>query len=133
MDLIRWTPDLELGIEEIDRQHREVVDLINRLYACHLAGERRDVLGAIIEELERQTERHFADEERWMADNGIAGAAEHAAEHRSMLDDLHRYCDACVLGDGDPKVILGYMEHGFLRHIDDTDRRLVAGTAPTAA
>lgn len=132
MTLIRWTAKLELGIEEIDRQHQALIGAVNRIYDSLSAGCERDVLAAIIEELERLTAQHFATEDRLMDAHAYADAAAHKAEHRTMLADVQRYCDECVLGSTSPKVVLGYLEHWFLPHLDDADRRLAAALAAAA-
>lgn len=32
MAILAWVPELDTGIDEIDRQHRRIVDYINKLY-----------------------------------------------------------------------------------------------------
>lgn len=125
----QWTRRLLVGIPEIDRQHRELVELINRISDRIAAGDEQEVVTALIEQLERDTEVHFAAEERLMDAHAYHDSAAHKAEHREMLADIHRYCDECVLGRGNPKVVLGYLEHWFMRHIADADRRFGAAMA----
>ena len=124
-----WNRRLAVGIAEIDDQHRDLIAMIDRISDQIARGEDQDSICRLIAELEAATTRHFADEERLMDAHGYPDAEAHKAEHRRMLDDIRRYSDECVACDGNPKVVLGYLEHWFLRHIADADRRLGAAFA----
>ena len=50
-ELIRWSPELSVGIEEIDDQHRVLVDLLNDLNAATLAHHGAQEAPQILEKL----------------------------------------------------------------------------------
>jgi hemerythrin len=58
-----WDKDLETGYEVIDRQHKQLVETVNRLQAAKAAGKGADEIGEIIDFLLEYTDRHFREEE----------------------------------------------------------------------
>jgi hemerythrin len=58
-----WDKDLETGYEVIDRQHKQLIDTVNRLKAAKDAGKGPEEIGEIIDFLLDYTDRHFREEE----------------------------------------------------------------------
>lgn len=65
-NLIDWNNDLSVGIEEIDEQHKVLLNLINRLYQGIVQQTDVAVLQEIFNELVQYTVVHFAVEESLM-------------------------------------------------------------------
>lgn len=87
MDVITWKDSLSLQQPRMDQTHREFIDL--------LAGLQREAAGEVAAEVLRcydtfvaHTERHFAQEERWMASIGFAPQNCHSANHANVLNVL---------------------------------------------
>ena len=67
--MFQFTPDCMLGIEDIDKEHRRLFDLINDvLDALHKSSlfDQYETINNIIEDLEDYAEQHFAHEEAYM-------------------------------------------------------------------
>jgi hemerythrin-like metal-binding protein len=63
IDVFPWDDNFNIGLPEVDAQHRRLVDLINRL-AAHVAfGLNKIELDKIFDELVAYTDYHFATEE----------------------------------------------------------------------
>lgn len=77
-----------IGIPSIDREHREIVDQVNRIGEAINANRDNDVLATLMNELVVLAQRHFEYEERLMNDHGFPGLVEHAKEHRELLKRL---------------------------------------------
>jgi hemerythrin len=58
-----WDKDLETGYEVIDRQHKQLIETVNRLKAAKDAGRGPEEIGEIIDFLLEYTDRHFREEE----------------------------------------------------------------------
>ena len=91
-----WAALLELGIAEIDEQHRTLFRLLNELRAAADAPDAIERQSAILAELDVDTRRHFAAEERLMRDIGFPDIAAHIAEHQRLQRELDD-CRAHVL------------------------------------
>lgn len=120
---IAWSVRYAVGIEVIDGQHRQMLELVNRVLEGLRAGREPDELIEVLRELVRCTEHHFATEERLMDELG-AKATRHRAEHRRLLESLRRFTDqldAKALASG-PR----FLRQWLLKHIEAIDRPFAA-------
>lgn len=100
--LFAWERRYDTGIEEIDRDHRDLVNLINDLYEAMQDGTGGALLLPIFSALKHYTETHFEREERFMADCNLPDQARHSREHKQMMTKLadlekrHRQGEAAI-------------------------------------
>ncbi|HEX9184362.1 MAG TPA: hemerythrin family protein [Burkholderiales bacterium] len=116
---LEWHDRYAVGIAVIDGQHREMLDLVNRLFAGVQAGGDRDELVETLRELVRATEHNIATEERLMQEHGLA-LAHHHDEHARLLEAIRRFdvpLDASGLG-----AMGRFLREWLLGHIDEDDR-----------
>lgn len=57
--LLEWNKNLSVGVEKIDQQHKELIEILNKLYLAMKQGQARDEMGKIFLELVSYTECHF--------------------------------------------------------------------------
>jgi len=100
--LIEWKDNLNLGIPEMDRQHRAMATHLNHLFT--MVRERPDSLQNE-EEIEQElhtlyhnARAHFQCEERLMREYGYPDLGEHEREHAMLLAEL--------------KTLIGRLERG---------------------
>ena len=84
MRLVAWDDSWSVGVEEIDRQHRKIVDMINRLETARANGQSATVIGAIMEEILQYTDYHFGLEELYFDEFKYADTDRHKAAHRAL-------------------------------------------------
>ncbi len=80
MAILAWVPELDTGIDEIDRQHRRIVDYINKLYELRESPDRQ-ALGDVIGEMVDYTLSHFVFEETLIENAGYMFAGPHKKVH----------------------------------------------------
>jgi diguanylate cyclase (GGDEF)-like protein/hemerythrin-like metal-binding protein len=118
-----WNPAHDVGVDVIDAQHRGLVDLVNKLGEDLKAGRNRDAVLATLAALVTFTVKHFATEERLMAEHaGWPLAAQHAQEHRKLVDDvtsLTVHVDVKSM-----TLTMRFLQEWLLRHIAAMDRPL---------
>lgn len=61
-----WSSEFEVGVELIDRQHRELIDRINKLLAAIREGRGREETFKVMRFLQEYVVEHFSAEERFM-------------------------------------------------------------------
>lgn len=85
---LAWSDTLSVAVDEIDDDHRRLVDLFN-IFA-HAVAESEDpgYLEALLEELIACTAWHFKHEERLMLKYAYEGFAEHKQEHQDLIDGV---------------------------------------------
>ncbi|MDP2825528.1 MAG: bacteriohemerythrin [Sulfuritalea sp.] len=78
--LVSWTPDLSVGIDAIDDQHKRIVDYINQLHEAGLHQD-REAVNRVLEDLVDYTMSHFSFEEAMMEQARYRFAAPHKKVH----------------------------------------------------
>lgn len=95
MQTVNWSDAYSVGDDEIDRQHKRLLDIINELAAAVLAGASAPPGAArkIFDRLAEYVTTHFAYEEQRIADAGypIDKVEAHRREHREILRRLQRF------------------------------------------
>jgi len=116
---LEWSDRYAVGVAVIDGQHREMLELVNRLFASLQAGRDRDEVVETLRELVRVTEHNIATEERLMQEHGLA-LGRHQEEHQRLLEAIRRFdvpLDASGLG-----ATGRFLREWLLGHIDEDDR-----------
>jgi hemerythrin len=88
MKIISWDDSLSVGVEEIDQDHRRLVELFNLLSEAVENRESAEYIDALLVELISCTEWHFRHEERLMIRHGYDGMEDHKDEHIDLVDNV---------------------------------------------
>ncbi len=88
----KWSPEYSVNIKTIDDQHRELVNILNRLFVAVSKREGDKVIAGILDALITYTQTHFALEERLMRQANYKDFEAHKAEHKILLDQLDQLC-----------------------------------------
>lgn len=125
MSLIEWNDAFDLGIEEIDVEHRALVALINALHdAMSLGAGRADIIEGI-SEIYSLVSAHFAREEAFMRETRYMAYAEHKEDHEVLLDDLRDIIDDVSRnGEYEEARLSADLQYWFAEHFRTHDARL---------
>jgi hemerythrin len=83
-----WSSEFEVGVELIDRQHRELIARINKLLAAIRAGKGREETFVVMRFLQEYVVEHFSAEEQFMLRHNYDEYEEHKKIHDSFIADL---------------------------------------------
>jgi hemerythrin len=125
MALMEWTPQMQIGIKQIDSEHKKLVLLINQLFEAMQKGAGHEALGQILTGLINYTATHFAYEEKLFAETGYPDTAAHKKEHENLkqrvLDIQKRY----AAGDEDTLSIetLTFLKNWLINHTTGSDKK----------
>lgn len=124
MTLLHWQENFRIGIEEVDYEHRELIELINSLHAA-LSGERAgERVEAFLGEIFADIAAHFALEERVMRERRYDALAAHKADHERLLDELRDIMDAQADGaELDDADLSARLSAWFGEHFQSHDAR----------
>lgn len=125
MTLIKWKDEFSVGIEEVDHEHRELIELINGLHDVMQLGADQVQVVDLLGEIYAQIAAHFALEEKMMRETRYPGYAEHKEDHETLLDDLRDIMDE-VEDDGrfDAVQLSNDLNRWFGDHFSEFDARL---------
>jgi hemerythrin len=121
-----WTRELELGIEEIDEQHRELFRRAERLYHAMCQGQ-PPAAEAMLASFRDFVLSHFEFEERWMSRADFPDLKGHREAHREFADRLHAVTGEYRRNGPSPAVaetLREWSEAWLQEHIGGPDRLL---------
>ena len=96
MTLLKWRPSYSLGIPSVDLEHREMIDMINGVYAGLDDQADPHQLEAALEDIYAGISSHFALEERHMRKAAYEEYEDHKEEHEDLLDQIRDMMDEFV-------------------------------------
>ena len=90
---VQWTSSMDIGIGEIDSQHRMLVDYINDLHSAMSNHRSARELLEILHKLRDYTSTHFRDEEKRFVHTDYPTVKDHLQIHREFeakVDEVER-------------------------------------------
>jgi hemerythrin len=93
MALLHWNDRYSVGIEAVDYEHKELIDLINQLYDRAVRDDEAATVEAFFGDLLKAISAHFALEERFMRERKYAQRESHKRDHERLLDELRDIMD----------------------------------------
>jgi hemerythrin len=140
-----WSKVFETGIDQVDDQHRALVDIINRL-GSHVAQADTLAVGeldAVLADAGAYAKYHFTEEEALMSATGLEPSYidDHRALHADFLQELTLLQQALrCTPDGGADSLLRFLTSWLAFHILGTDQGMArqfaavrAGQSPAAA
>ena len=93
MQLLQWQASYSLGIPAVDLEHRQMIDMINEVYASVDDQNDAQAVQAALAEIHAGIAAHFALEERLMKEAGYDEYAAHKDNHEVLLDEIRDMMD----------------------------------------
>ena len=124
MAILAWVPELDTGIDEIDRQHRRIVDYINKLYELRESPD-REALGDVIGEMVDYTLSHFVFEETLIENAGYMFAGPHKKVHELFTGRVSEMQTRFDAGEDVAAELHGMLSRWLFNHIRNEDHGYV--------
>ena len=123
---IVWSDDFLIGIEELDYEHRGLVEDINKLHRNLLEDIDMDRIEDTLGSIHARMQAHFALEERVMLSHEYPHYPEHKSEHERLLDE---YTELMTKFERDPNLadreaIQGVLCQWIVSHILTSDKKM---------
>ena len=125
-DLV-WDKLLSVQVDEIDQDHRRLIDLFNILSHSVADEDAANYIEAVMEELISCTVWHFRHEERFMVKYGYESFTEHKTEHQELIESA-RALQTKLIQEGKEfsSEDITFLEHWLTGHILTADMKLGA-------
>jgi hemerythrin-like metal-binding protein len=133
-EFIKWRDAWLFGVDQLDHQHRQMAQLLNRLVrecACSdskkrsMSEEKKRVLAGLLDELYTLSKQHFRDEEALMMEEEYPAYVQHAREHAMLLGEFKSTFRA-KLDEGccnmNPQTLTA-LKSWFVVHVACSDRK----------
>lgn len=121
-----WTPELSVGLDEIDAQHRVLVDIINRIYLALINRWNREQVAQVLDELVQYTQVHFAVEESLFRITNYPDYESHKALHERLRDQVASIQRRFERGDIELDLkLMTFLRNWLTDHIHGEDKAYV--------
>jgi hemerythrin len=125
MSLITWKDEFSLGIDSVDHEHRELIELINSLDVAMRDDATHAKVVETLGEIYARIAAHFALEEKIMRDAHYNGYTAHKQDHEILLDELLEVIDSVDEDGGYDRAALSRdLDTWFSDHFRTHDARL---------
>ena len=120
-----WDDKLNIGVQEIDDDHKQLVSLVNQLHRTMKEGGDAATLDAILKEAAEYTHLHFSREEQLMRRHNYPGLVAQEAEHKLMVEQLLALAVRFKEGEFPVSMdIMAFARTWLTKHILGTDMKL---------
>jgi hemerythrin len=128
MALIEWRSEFETGIADVDHEHRELVELINKLHEQLGSEMTSEVISNFLGEVFARISAHFALEESIMRKHDYDQYNDHKSDHEKLLDDIRDIMDDYEAGKyiAYDEALASAVCDWFVDHFKTKDARLHA-------
>jgi len=103
---IKWTPNLSVGVNHIDDQHKTLFDKANQLFEAGKERKAKEYIKQTLEFLDEYTKQHFRDEEAYMEKIGYPEMEAQKKAHASFINELAKLKAEYEKNGGNVLVIL---------------------------
>lgn len=126
MVFLEWHESFNIGISEVDDEHKKLIEMLNNVYSLIKKNEPRDSVLKSITNLIDFTKYHFLNEEMWMVKNKYPEYSLHKAVHHKLLSDLEGYLRKINQENFLQKSeeIIVFIKSWWMTHVLDNDSNL---------
>jgi len=126
-DLIKWSEEFGINIEEVDEQHKVLVGLLNELHRAIREHHGKATLREILGHLAEYTRTHFLLEESLMRLTRYRGLEIHKQQHQDLMLQVEALQHKLDTEDAAISFeLLHFLGNWLIQHINDSDRRFGA-------
>ena len=126
MSNIVWNEQLYgIGIEELDEQHKQLVDLLNSLIQSINRGEHDEAVKQALRGMVDYVSYHFAAEEDLMNKVDYPDFESHRKQHNAFVVKITNYLKRMQSGQElSAFELVSFLKTWLLRHIAGSDRNI---------
>ncbi|MDJ0748122.1 MAG: bacteriohemerythrin [Woeseiaceae bacterium] len=125
MSLIDWRDEFSVGVDPVDHEHRELIELINGLDDAMGRDADHALVVEALGEIYARIAAHFALEEKVMRDAHYSAYTSHKQDHEVLLDELLDVIDSVDIdGQYDREDLSRTLDRWFSDHFRTHDAKL---------
>jgi hemerythrin len=126
MTPIEWKSRLVLGIEKIDEQHRQMVQMIQEFSAAVQVGQATDTLEGLLENMFNYAQIHFATEEALLRRCECPELIRQEAQHEEYVLKVEEFRNKLRAGRFNlDQELVESLANWWTNHIEVEDKKFV--------
>ncbi|HEX8960033.1 MAG TPA: hemerythrin family protein [Geobacteraceae bacterium] len=123
MLIAKWSERYSVNIEEMDGQHKKLLNLMNGLDDALQGGKDGKLIAALVSDLNDCVEVHFREEEKLMEGLNYPHLGAHKSQHLHFLVQFHMMNSAYQSGHLElVQIFVQYLKNWFVFHLFSEDR-----------
>ncbi len=124
--MIEWEDKFSVGISIINEQHKEFIDILNKVIYTKEHNDNIEEIDEVLEEMVNYAHTHFKTEEAYMKEFNYSEYQDHKEEHNRFSTETISCIDKMIKGDYQiANEILEYLKQWLVDHIQGTDKKYV--------
>ena len=118
-----WKDEYSVGIEEMDNDHKRLLNLINQLQTAVHYYTGKESEEKAMQELIDYTKTHFTKEEKLLEDNNYADIVAHKELHKQFINKVNELLEQ-YKNNSEATLVdaLSFLKDWLIRHINGTDK-----------
>lgn len=123
MLLAKWSEQYNVNIKEMDRQHEEILNMMNYLEEAIQNGKEERLIKMAVDDLNTCVESHLKEEEDFLERINYTDLLNHKSRHTQFLVQFHMMNYAYQSGYLDVvQIFVQYLKKWFVFHVFSEDR-----------
>ena len=124
MDFITWTEEMSVNIENMDNQHKILIDNLNNLFNAMLEGKAQEIINKTVDELIDYADFHFSAEEDYFERHKYPDYQAHKIEHSFYKDEILLFKKELLDGKSTvPMDVFNFLKDWLTNHILNSDKK----------
>lgn len=124
---VTWTPDLSVGVDQVDEQHKIWFEKADQLFEAGKKGQAKEFIGQLLDFLDDYTRKHFSDEEKYMQSIKYPEYDRQKALHTAFISQLDKLKNEFRESGGNILVVLNANQmvvDWLTKHIANEDKKI---------
>lgn len=121
---MRWNESFSVGVDEIDAQHRKLVEMLGNLLEEMKSGRGKAVMAKTIEEMLDYAKEHFATEDKYMKLYKYPESNSHRREHEKFVETARSFYESYLNGSLTAIDLMNFLKNWLVEHILGSDKKL---------
>eukprot|EP01156_Anaeramoeba_ignava_P024412 Anaeramoba_ignava/c72599_g1_i1.p1 GENE.c72599_g1_i1~~c72599_g1_i1.p1 ORF type:complete len:135 (+),score=6.59 c72599_g1_i1:35-439(+) len=122
MALFVWDDSFSVGINSVDKQHKKLMDIINRVHEAMVMGKSDNIIQEVFKELIDYTHEHFGFEEKYFDMYKYPDRVAHKRKHKFIFDEIDRMSKVEGKGTVLSIELMQFLTKWLTKHIKGTDK-----------
>ena len=125
MAVIKWRDSYNTGVGIMDKEHKQLVDLIETMHEAIRDGATIETVGKVLTEMAEYTDVHFRTEEKLMEEYNYPDIDSHKKEHKKLIKEAESFSKKLAEHYPDGlQEFYKFLREWLVNHILDVDKKL---------
>jgi hemerythrin len=122
MAIYYWKKSLSVGIDEIDSQHKQLIEYINQLHNIIEGNKGKNDFNNVFNALFEYTKNHFSLEEKLMEKYNYSLFNAHKSAHNTFSNEVERFYSEYLNGKSVEMKLVSFLGTWLVTHIAKDDK-----------